>query len=229
MNIVKFVVSSISLIAASSPTDEVAGTLEAEIPGSLDWFVEWAKEESLLDRYIAAVHGRIPLATNVPRITAIHAAYLLYYENPELPIQEFESILRRGIAENRIESSQSNANKLSGVLDFMTTVPESLFVVLAAGHTWHGSNPQRIAQDTREAFAVTPNALGQSEYFHLVRNEKQLVRFIRAWLIFCIESLNTSPTCHKDGEAWRLSPEAKKGLFRRIALQMTYQRAIVSG
>jgi len=229
MNLVNLLfVSSTSIVAGSASfIHDLASSFENDIPGSVDWLVQWALEEALLDRYIAVVHGNTTLAPNAPLITAIHASYLLHYENPELPVDELEKILAVGIAQNRIMTTQSDAGKISRTLESMSTLPDSLFRIMFPAYTKYGSNVQMIAVETRKTLAVSPNR-NYGAHAVVLRDETQLMRFIRAWLTYCFESLNSVPTCYKDGHMWRLLPDTRRGLFRHIALKLIYQRADIT-
>ena len=203
-----------------SHIESVMTAMEAEIPGSVDWFIQWGKEEDILDMYRDVILGtRNPndaFAHNYAFRPQAARTYIgvLYYYCPEIRAQQihailaadhFRSLIPRPLTIKEIEKDLKLLVGLTGM-----TVP-----------MFRAIYDNREQANTAIAEAVRANMPSVT----IDLSVSKLAIIVRIWNTFCVSLIATrgsSDSCFFDHERkrWWLIGPGRTAIVRTLLLSL---------
>ena len=190
--LVSFVVSTRTLNLSQEQIDDLATSLDAEFPGSVDALFQWAREETVLDELEAIYTSTAPSPPQTNQHKTAMGLYILS-KNPLMTEDMLDSVLRRIYGQEAV--AERFAKRMIKSSQAFITVP-----------TWYHTYWTRATLDR------IPFSRAMEGLFRLISAQKSLgvvrendIRFsmsgpparalARIWLNFCVNVKPTEIAC----------------------------------
>ena len=218
-----FVISIMILVVANAkPTPSavsvLANQMNAEMPGSVDEFVAWGREEALMEHYFAVLTGSVPVPGNFRPFSPGELRYLTTYLRPSTPIHEHLAILRNAVTFGLVfcpGTPEDEIAKQDRLLETLSTFPEYIFFTIY--HLLNGLRQSNTPIDySRIAVMFAPEGSRLSFESRL-----------RVWNQICFSDPQLRE-CYRDGTIWRLRETGHMQMMRQFAWSAVSRRAMNS-
>ncbi len=193
--------------AFASSIDQLRDELEAEFPGSIEWLVEWAREEEKIEYFRHLIEGHIPVPPGFIPLRICDLAGLIHYlyepETPEVVARIVTKAILRGIFVSDVPLP-ALVNRVVQFRGVLTTLPAEAFQMIA-----NNDSPATI------------HAALQHTQQRRFADLERIAGIIRIWRRFCLDELHAKtfslePPCYQDpvSGVWVLGRNTAASFFR---------------